>query len=106
MATISALPPPCAPLGGEFAVDESAIEAYLVDRVKCLGGECRKVRWVGRNGAPDRVVMLAGRTIWVELKPPGGKGKPHQIREHVRMRNMGQRVEVVDSCERVDEVLA
>lgn len=28
------------------------------------------------------------------------------LREHERMRRMGQRVEIVDSCERVDEVLA
>lgn len=98
---------------------ESHIEQYLVDRGKALGGEVRKVKWVGRNGAPDRLVMLPGtldhkdaqqrfasRTIWVELKAPGEKVKPHQQREHERMRKMGQRVEVVDSFERVDEVLA
>jgi hypothetical protein len=106
---------------------ESTVEQYLVDRVKALGGEVRKVRWIGRNGAPDRLVMLPMRmcsqtlanklklplpvqhlpaTIWVELKAPGEKCKPHQVREHERMRRMGQRVEVVDSFERVDELLA
>ena len=94
---------------------ESVIEQYLVDRVKELGGEVRKVKWIGRNGAPDRLVMLPSwgpylpnptkGTIWVELKAPGEKAKPHQQREHERMRRMGQRVEVVDSIERVDEVL-
>lgn len=106
------------------------IEKYLRDRVKELGGEVRKVRWVGRNGAPDRLVMLPARpagmeiekiicglptrwrrltdgptAVWVELKKPGEKINPHQAREHARMRKMGQRVEVVDSLERVDEVL-
>lgn len=86
---------------------ESDIEQYLVDRVKELGGECRKVKWIGRRGAPDRVVMMQGKgTIWVEVKAPGGKPKPHQSREHARMRNKGQQVEVVDSFQRVDEVLA
>lgn len=99
---------------------ESAIEKYLVRRAKELGGEVRKVQWVGRRGAPDRLVMLPTmpyhspapivyhhpRTIWIELKAPGEKVKPHQAREHERMRAMGQRVEVVDSFERVDEVLA
>lgn len=97
---------------------ESTIEQYLVEQVKALGGEVRKVKWIGRNGAPDRIVMLPptddprddcpyhGRTIWVELKAPGEKCRPHQIREHERMRRMGQRVEVVDSFEGVDEVLA
>lgn len=92
---------------------EAEIEKYLVERAKALGGEVRKVRWIGRRGAPDRLVMLpqdlpAGRldtTLWVELKAPGQKPKPHQLREHERMRRMGQRVEVVDSIERVEEVL-
>lgn len=85
---------------------ESTIENYLVERVKTMGGECRKLRWIGRHGAPDRIVMLNGQVIFIELKAPGEKAKPHQVREHERMRRMGQRVEIVDSCERVDEVLA
>lgn len=93
---------------------EKTIEEYLAERVKALGGECRKVKWIGRRGAPDRVVMLPARgswpltgpAIWIELKAPGEKPKPHQAREHERMRKMGQRVEVVDSFERVDQVLA
>lgn len=85
---------------------ERDIENYLVERVKAMGGEVRKVKWIGRHGAPDRLVLLPGRTVWVELKAPGEKPKAHQTREHNRMRRMGQRVEVVDSFERVDEVLA
>lgn len=96
---------------------ESQIEARLVKRVKELGGEVRKVRWIGRNGAPDRIVMLPPRhdeywgtwddseTIWVELKAPGRKPTAAQFREHERMRKMGQRVEVVDSFERIEEIL-
>lgn len=93
---------------------ESTIENYLCDRVKALGGEVRKVKWIGRNGAPDRFVMLPakslghgvrlpGLSLWVELKAPGEKAKPHQQREHDRMRNMGQIVVVIDSIEQVDE---
>jgi hypothetical protein len=85
---------------------ESTIEQYLVEQVKALGGEVRKVRWVGRHGAPDRLVMLNGKAIFIELKAPGENCRPHQIREHERMRRMGQAVEVVDSFGRVDEVLA
>lgn len=97
---------------------ESDIETYLVDKVKAMGGEVRKVQWIGRKGAPDRLVMLpaqatnAGflrrpaRTIWVELKAPGKLADHHQSREHNRMRAMGQRVEVADSFKRVDEVLS
>ena len=85
---------------------EVTIEQYLVEQVNALGGEVRKVRWIGRNGAPDRIVMLPNRTLWVETKAPGERCRPHQIREHERMRKMGQRVEVVDSIDGVDKVLA
>ena len=96
---------------------ERDVEQYLVEQVKAKGGEVRKVKWIGRHGAPDRIVMLPptplgggirlpGKTLWVELKAPGEKAKPHQVREHERMRRMGQHVEVVDSFERVDVVLA
>jgi len=101
---------------------ERDIEQYLVRRVKELGGEVRKVQWVGRSGAPDRLVMLpgisayhgdAGRTFWVELKRPGlaatfpsDTHERAQHREHERMRKMGQRVVVIDSIEGVDGLLA
>ena len=96
---------------------EAKIEKYLCDRVTMLGGEVRKVKWIGRRGAPDRLVMLpdgrlfAGedlgpaRTIWVEVKAPGEVPEPHQAREHARMRAMGQRVEVIDSMAGVDALL-
>lgn len=102
---------------------ESQIETRLVQRVKALGGEVRKVAWQGRRGAPDRLVMLPhyydvrpsyepGVTIWIELKAPGGAAtfpknahERAQHREHERMRKMGQRVEVVDSYERIEEIL-
>jgi hypothetical protein len=101
---------------------EREIEAHLVKRVKELGGECRKVSWQGRKGAPDRLVMLPAavahllfdtQTIWVELKAEGLAAlfphTPHerqQHREHERMRAMGQRVVVIDSHEGVDALLA
>lgn len=125
---------------------EADIEKRLVQRVGQLGGEVRKVAWIGRRGAPDRLVMLPprdpytladlcdyfhvphsvagivlnhtpqpdmpGRTIWVELKTPGkaakfptGAHEKAQHREHERMRKMGQRVEVIDSYEQIEELL-
>lgn len=102
---------------------ESDIERYLVKRVKELGGEVRKVKWIGRNGAPDRLVMLPiatcpqiglllRPTLWVELKAPGKLAtfpadahERKQDREHRRMREMGQRVVVIDSIEGVEELL-
>lgn len=105
---------------------ERDIEAQLVKRVGELGGEVRKVKWIGRVGAPDRLVMLPPRCprlvdgkvidhngpIWVELKAPGKAAtfprnahERAQHREHERMRRVGQRVEVVDSFEQIEELL-
>jgi hypothetical protein len=109
-------------------LSERDIEAHLVRRVQELGGEIRKVQWIGRVGAPDRLVMLPPvwvlcsdgnnrvdyrkSTIWVEIKAPGlaalfprNAHERTQHREHERMRKMGQRVEVVDSYERIEEIL-
>lgn len=95
---------------------ERDIERHLVKIVKEHGGEVRKVGWQGRRGAPDRFVMLpvhanrSGpwsfcRSIWVELKAPGVKPPEYQLREHDRMRAMGQIVVVLDSIEGVEELL-
>ena len=95
---------------------ERDIEKHLVRRVKELGGEVRKVQWIGRRGAPDRLVMVphgprGGRnssikTFFVELKAPGKKPEPHQAREHRRMRDMGQNVVVIDSVDAVEALLS
>lgn len=85
---------------------ERDIEDYLVRQARQLGGEVRKLRWIGRRGAPDRVVFLPGsRLYWVELKAPGEQAEPHQAREHTRMRSMGQIVLVIDSLAAIDALL-
>ncbi len=84
---------------------ESPIESYLVKQAKANGGEVRKVRWIGRRGAPDRVLMFPRVLVWVELKATGEPLEPHQEREHARMKRMGQNVVKVDSFEEVDMVV-
>lgn len=101
-------------------IRESQIEKYLVAQVKALGGEVRKVRWIGRCNAPDRFIMMPLKSVidgityeytppreavWVELKAPGKKPTSGQLREHEKMRGMGQQVEVIDSFEGVDKLL-
>lgn len=86
---------------------ERVVELHLVKRVKALGGEIRKVQWIGRRGAPDRFVMLPAPAAgaWVELKRPGGRAEAHQLREHERLRRYGQVVLVLDSVAAVDRWL-
>ena len=92
-------------------VDERDVVAYLVKRVKALGGEVRKVAWIGRKLAPDLFVFLPGGNslnFWAEAKRPGYRVTPHVInqrREHDRMRGYGEIVYVLDSREAVDAAL-
>lgn len=93
---------------------EHEVEADLIAAAKRAGGECRKLRWIGRRGAPDRIVFLpGGRIIFFELKAPGKAAtfpanahERRQAREHERMRAVGQRVEVVDSFADIERILA
>lgn len=84
---------------------ESTVENYLKAVVKRNGGEVRKVQWIGRNGAPDRLILLNGRHPLVELKAPGKAAKQHQLNEHVRLREAGFEVHIIDSIEQVDALI-
>lgn len=103
----------------KYVPSEQDIEDYLVKRVKEERGFSRKVKWQGRNYAPDRRCglpkrgVLAARAFWVEVKEPGGLAtfpkdarERGQYREHHRMRRCGERVVVIDSFAGVDEELA
>lgn len=79
---------------------ESDLENAFVKHIVRTGGEVRKVRWIGRQGAPDRLVMYPdGELVWVELKTTTGKLRPAQEREHERLRAMGQTVHVIRTKE-------
>lgn len=85
---------------------EAIIEKYLVRQVAAVGGIIRKVSWLGRRGAPDRLVLLEdGRNFWVELKATGERPTMQQLAEHERMRAYGCTVVVVDSLDGVDKLL-
>jgi hypothetical protein len=94
-------------------LSEGEIRAYLVKRVKAMGGEIRKVAWVGRKNAPDELLMWTQTgPVSVELKSgrmgpkfPSNAHERAQAREHVRMREHGCRVEVIWSLKQVDELL-
>jgi hypothetical protein len=95
-------------------VRESQVEAHLRKRIEAIGGLCYKFVSPGRRHVPDRIVLRPARyamdghmeriacSIFVELKAPGKKPTPGQLREHARLRELGFRVEVLDSTEAVD----
>ena len=58
---------------------ERDIEQYLVEQVEARGGQAHKIKFIGRRGAPDRLVILPdGVMHLVELKRPGGRLSPAQ----------------------------
>lgn len=79
---------------------ESDLERAFTKHIHRTGGDVRKVKWIGRRGAPDRAVLYPdGEICWVELKTTAGTLTPWQKREHERLRTMGQMVHVIRSKE-------
>lgn len=70
---------------------ESNLENTVIGLIHDKRGRTRKVRWIGRRGAPDRLVWIPGwpwPELW-EFKAPGEPLKDHQKREHAKLRKIG-----------------
>lgn len=77
---------------------EAGIEGPVVTRAENAGYFVRKVGWLGRKSAPDRVFSRADRgTVWIEFKDEGEEATLLQSREHDRMRTAGMEVHVCDN---------
>ena len=95
---------------------EGKVEDYFVEQCEANGALVRKLAYVGRRGAPDRMVVWSvlsestlyreGLVDFVELKAKGKTPDPHQEREHKRLRALGCDVFVIDSKEAVDRYIA
>ncbi|MEO5342206.1 MAG: VRR-NUC domain-containing protein [Gammaproteobacteria bacterium SHHR-1] len=85
---------------------EKEIEAYLVERVKTLGGRAYKWTSPSHRGVPDRLVVLpGGRVMAVECKRPGGRTTRLQDREIARLNELGLETHVVASKDDIDRLL-
>ena len=84
---------------------ESVVERALVQGVERKGGEVRKLSWIGRRHAPDRLILWFGAHDLAELKAPGKKARAGQAREHARLRAAGFSVYVLDTVDKVRQYL-
>lgn len=84
---------------------ESKVEDYLIDQVKKAGGETRKVKWIGRRDAPDRLVLMKNFACFVELKRPGKKPTERQETELGNLEAAGLRIGFIDNFTDVDELI-
>lgn len=87
---------------------ERDVESYLGRRVKALGGRCDKFTPDLNNGMPDRIVMLPGGVlIWVETKRCESEdARQLQKMQHLKLRRLGQRVEIIHTKREVDKLLS
>lgn len=84
---------------------ENDIETYFTKQVKLGGGLCFKFTSPSNRGVPDRVVIMNGHTVFVELKRPGGK--PRKLQDIIlkRIIKRGGDARVIDTKEQVDDFI-
>lgn len=91
---------------GVCEMRERQIENELVKSVKAAGGMCPKFVAPGFDGMPDRIVLMPeGHIGFVEVKAPGQKPRPLQLKRHAQMRALGYQVFVLDGMDQVPEII-
>ncbi len=82
---------------------EKEVEKKFVEAVKKLGGMALKFVSPGFAGVPDRIVLMpTGMMCFVELKAPGKKMRPLQVRRKRQLETLGFRVYCIDSTEQIE----
>lgn len=71
---------------------ESVVERYLVREIQKLGGVCEKFTSPAKRGAPDRVAIIQGRVIFIEVKTQTGVVSKLQRLYHTNLTNAGAQV--------------
>ena len=85
---------------------EKVIERKLVEAVKANGGMCIKLLCDNLLGLPDRMVLMPHSKIaFAELKTTGQKPRRIQVFMHNRLRNLGFRVEVIDTTKGINDFI-
>lgn len=71
-----------------------------------MGGIALKFVSPGMAGVPDRIVLLQKAKIaFVELKAPGKKMRPLQIKRKRQLEELGFSVYCIDSFEAIDDFI-
>lgn len=83
---------------------EAEVENAVVALAKQHGWLIRKLRWIGRDGAPDRFFAKRGRIVLPEFKRPRGDPRVLQQRELERLRAAGVECPVIDTIRQGEEV--
>jgi hypothetical protein len=85
---------------------ERDIEQYFIRRVREAGGLQRKFVSPGHKDVADRICCFpVARVSLVELKAPGKKPRPGQLREAVKWLDVGVATFFIDTKEGVDDFI-
>lgn len=84
---------------------ERDIERYFREQCRKHGFLCLKFVSPARNGVPDRVVVTQAKTVFVELKKPGGSLRKIQRVMHSKLRRYGAAVHLIDDHQSVDRLI-
>lgn len=85
---------------------EKHIEQTLTKAVKAKGGLCVKFVSPNFNGVPDRIVLLPfGKIAFVELKAPGKKPRPLQVKRKRQLESLGFLVYCLDNTDKIGEII-
>lgn len=83
---------------------EKTIEQAFRQAIQADGGICWKLTCPGVDGVPDRICLKAGRAAFVEVKAPGKRPRPLQVRRMNQLREQGFTCLVVDGPQGIQEV--
>ena len=84
-------------------IRERDVERALIRHMRTCGGLCLKFISPGVDGVPDRICLRpGGRIAFAEVKRPGAKPRPLQVRRVEKLRELGFTVVVVDSLEEAE----
>ncbi len=85
---------------------EKVTERYLFDETKRIGGLPLKLIPQFFSGIPDRLCLFpGGRLFFIETKSEKDKPRKLQLLVHKQLRDLGFKVLVIDTKEKVKELI-
>ena len=86
--------------------NEKLVERKLVEMCKEFGALCIKLLTYQFTGLPDRMCLFPhGVIVFVELKSTGEKPRKIQLAVHKKLRELGFRVEVIDTVQGIIDLI-
>lgn len=84
---------------------ESVVETTVCLLAKDSGWLVRKLKWIGRRNAMDRLFAKDGRVVFIEFKRPGKEPIAGQGKEIARFQEAGIECYAVDNIEQGCDIL-